>query len=1561
MALNIKDIAQIVNYYRANVGYKALPTNVNLTQMDQQVGILTTLLEKSKDGKLAITSQQELQQVIRATNMLSSVNKLDDIKDIRNKIQEGTERYNKYINVMGRTRDPKKEDAFATKEKIVEYANYRTYGDLKRTMEEWTRKKDRIYFPTLSKQTESMYNNNPLLFKKYREYNAMSQAKVQDYLEIAESLPKDIQNRAIVLLQNVRDPNTILEDEKNENTTRFDQMLKRLASSNANKGQYLDNTLIHIGELSKEEIRALYWMNTMSQLPEQNEAMRRETDSLKQFQNIYNQFKAPSVADVEAYNKSLAEQRAKAGEKDIANSIEEKMKKGTPLDQFTKEEQQHLAEQAKQEGISVNEFYESEQQYHKDLAKQQALKAQQAKGTIGAQNPTQIGQNQTVINNPASQGQQGGVTVKSSKAAPTQAQQQPGSSSTTQTQGASSTSTQPSPPVQQGSVTSSASSANSATTTQSGSAGPTVQVGQSAPAIPVAPTASTVPSAPAAPAQGQSTSPTTATPVVQTQTATQGPNWVLAPTIPETTTTTTSLPSVVIADETNTGIFPVTTTTTPTPSPVVTTMSAGAGLPSANSAQPENLARPSWIPKNATAAEARTIYRQRLMQIHPDFNPNDVNATDKTRQLIEEYERYVKSIQRGAQGQVIAGRTVGTQPITGSSATNVPTLAQSSGIAGLPSGTSSGGSIHPSGSVPPGSLGGGSGSIPPSGGTPTAGFPQLPGGIPTVKIPQAKKDIFLLRAEQRRDFFTRKLFIEGDWFGAFADMPSLVGPSYEKQAATWVGGKLKKLGKSIKTGIGNGLSAVGRYIGDGVSDLAYGVYNYLGRKLSAVPPIRFIKNTAHGIRMGYVGIRNSIARKYLKWEQRSVWAGVSKSNTNIIKIRPLIRKHGLLGKKGLLGFKKKKRNPLVVILEEIFKRTIGAVFKGIQLAATKGASFIQNAQALGRIPKSLANMATSVYAKLNQISGLNVQATAQGAAQGISNAVLGVRSGFAHFALRIGEAVNMIRGAGRIVGAVGKGIPNAVLAGIAVGLSTQTLGIGAAVGALTLVSQGTVNLLGTDFSDLIKNLDAQGIGSWGKFAKTIMEKIQGVGWGKYNQVISGVGNVAPELAAEVAKHGIFSAKWQFGLRAGNTGMLFAAIADPILVALLGPVGHLAALGVGVGAGLVKLAVDNVFNKFIQKSAGLVKLFSIPLLEGFSNVLGISQLGIELSILQVKYKWNIQKYFENEFKLSENGIERVWGSVLLGLRGLNFVGGVSALVNAPRVLLGFFKAPFMQGLLSKWGLGGLSLMKGIVWPSIIGSIGGFAALAAFVPGIVFTPTVILLGTIGGFIGTFVGTWVAGLVAGSSLGIGLVASPFIVGFFNGVGTFLGGWLGSWIDKTFGAAMSLFNLAVNGIQALLQLISILRNGISLDNILSLIMALASLITTFNYMQTMSGTNSCSTPEECAKQNTNTIQAPATNHLAYYNVTIMSADSNSHNANIRRIIALLDAEPGILDTTYGNRRKYIYIGKTNDIYANDENVVIGVTQNSLYTNNSITAIFEAVNGQRVPQASASSEITSN
>jgi hypothetical protein len=1407
MALKTADIAKIINEYRANIKNKALPPSIKLDQVNQQVDYLSDLVKNSSGNEVALTSPADVQKVMGAVNTLSAISKQDDVKTLNEKISLGKERYQRTVRQLGR--DLKNGNALSSVDPLVGYSGMRTLASIKEMQAEWQRKKARVYLPP---EWRTAAKASPEISQLY-SYDAATQEKIRFYQQMASALPPDQKNRVQQLIYSLNDPNERIEILKQQHTQTLNNAINRIQAENADKKDLVDNTVIDTAAFTDQEKEAFQFVETMSEMPERNEAFVREADTLQQLQSIYSAFNAPSQADVEAAQAAQNKQSQLAG-------VLEKAKKGQSYDQLTDAEKEYIKSKSSEYGMDPKYYYETVVQelpaYENEPDKRAKQYAAQTKKAEEA-DPSKL--NSEKFN---------AQTEKEKEAA-----------SQTTANGPSSTSKRS--PVD--------------TTTSNARASTPVIIEEPLPNSPVT---------------------TTSTTPVQNY----------------TNATTSTLNSGTLAGTTLVGASAAGASTIGSSATVAGAAIATATITAStiNTPKVEVNVQNNQLPNNEKALRDEFKFEDEENNLRDDFKFED-NEPEHQDSITERIARNEAAIETDNRLTALQSpqlsikermRQASQKQRTNVPNDNSPLLSRIANQEARQDYENA--RLDTSLRV---SMG--------------VSEPETYSGLSTLSTPKIYHDsdeiderfgravqglkaltpqqraMNALSAKRQQIFFSS--LAEGNVVEAFS-LPSLLGPTYKLMAANWVKNKTLGLAADIQDSI-------------------------------------FSSSQWHQIK----GVWNKNKRY---WRTKNRFGNVV-HKVGLFKTR-LRRK-----KKSLLGW----------IVEEAFNVAVkGVIGGGIKLAqmATQVGSRINQ---LSGMKGALGNLTTAAYEKVQKIAGLDATATSNKALQGVSEAVNDVRQGFSKLSLFAGETGVVLQGAGKILGAVGGALPGAILSAAALSLGAGSIPIGVAVGTMVLGGGTLNNLLSQDHTALINSIDDVSAG-WGKHewgglgnwmharANGVRGFFQGIQKAGSADIKIKDGQFTPEAADKIRERGGKFSGMQIGVEAATNGLTTFAVLDPILVAMFGPMGHLYAIGAGMlaGGGTVagRLIQNKVYAWALQKGGAIQKFFAMPLMDTFNVAGDVSRLSQELTLLRVKYHWDLGKYFQSEWSNNNNIFDKA-------MRGLNFAGGIGGVLNIPRVIAAWGNA---------FGLPSMTVGE-VFLPAIVStllSLGILSMLGLTGPGA-------LIGmTIGVGLGVTAGVAISGLVDVGTGGIGAVTNFAIVTFFGTLGGTLGGLVGGWVDWMFGKAISYGQLLIGGIQAIWELFMMWKRGLDFSNLLQFILAISGLIATLNYMQTMSGTNNCTIYDECFWKKDSTTGGSQMNndYLAYYNVNVVTSNSADRQADISKVLQLLDRDPDALKSDYTNNKSiYVYVADTDDIYVNNDMVILAISHNTLATpNTSLKRILE-------------------
>lgn len=781
--------------------------------------------------------------------------------------------------------------------------------------------------------------------------------------------------------------------------------------------------------------------------------------------------------------------------------------------------------------------------------------------------------------------------------------------------------------------------------------------------------------------------------------------------------------------------------------------------------------------------------------------------------------------------------------------------------------------------------------------------PAAPEGTHILKVVARRRgkayEDYLSRATRNQERWQKVLTGEMSFFDFLAQQESLLGKSYPEMFADYLGKQAKVLGTNVK----------------------YGVMGFIGRKFEEW---EFAQNT----KTWFKKTGRDVKATYLNWERKHK------------RIHQIVSRFRIIPK----ADEKDKKKGIAGLVEAAAKAIVQIATATVQGLVTRVTTIVKGVTTGLRLPRTLINSPTSFWKKLTAADSGQVAEKVVGGAKkaiaGISKAVGVVRTGFEKVGVMMGEVASVIKGVTAPLGIAAQSLPMALIPGLAAGLFGGPV-VGVAVGGVTFATNFIERFMRFDPTGILAIESKYAKYEWkglGKLVNTV------AGWVRapYRALAAGYSpglleakgrqNLLDDAMRKeiIQRKGIFTAR-HMALRAFNNAAMFGSIGS-MIGSLFGAQYALIGAGVGGGLGLAgSLLSDTLRNKGWLSVAqkGGTGFWGLPIGDTFLNFANISMLGQELSVIQTKYHWNFGEYFKNEFS-------NPWA---IGTRLGNWGLGLHGLMRLPQVIGTWFQSNIFTSF-----VGGTNVFSGIAAPATIGWLLSLGVLAAM--GVPLTPIVIGSSLIGMAAGTTLAVVAPALIFGT-----IVSGPIgwlLMGGSALIGGILGGKFGYWLDQKLNGALngaiSMFGLAINGIQALFELFKILQGGlknIGITNILTLLMAGSSLIATLNYLSDMGATNNCTTDEECPdSEGEGFISQGETDYLYYYDLNVLSGDKATHRDNIQRILSLLSEDPDFLETNFGDKKKYIYVGDTNDMYVNDDSVIIAISKKQLYSGSSISAL---------------------
>jgi hypothetical protein len=1492
MGLKVSDISTIINNYRQDIGKKVLPASIDLNEVNKDINYISELMSKAKGSEIEFTSQEEINRVMKAVNTLSFINQQDSVKALEDNIRLSNERMSRNIFDNKKMRSKM---AFAATDPSLQYQSMRTIGQVKDMLDKWSRKKDRIY---ITKQNEARLGG--LVTDK------SAQETLRLYDEISKGFSDDTRRKALTVINNLRDPNQLFYIEKEKHTKQLDSFIRRQLDANANKGNFAQNTLVIMdddkGDMTEAEYAAYNFVKQLVDEPEERDVFTPLKDEIAKLAQISGAINAPSSKQIQDAKKA----RAEANTKKI---VEKKASEGVPYKALSDQEKKFLANEGVSKGINSAEgYYVSMFDKAALAAAKESPEAYQAyldskKGPAkiaDLEERKDLFKNQEVkIGQPGVQEEQDlkvtGVKLSSTtKPASTDVETKPKFDFNNVRVATPIIGSNPSIAIPEGVESSVISDVPEYTGFD---ITPTIQplniseqINSIEKQIIALNTQRKEISKQSKDLENQillnrgKSIEEEANELFQKDNKEIVKNYIekygkIDIQNPPYKTNTVFIALIAqikkarkdIEEQFNKSNAEVEKLSEKIqklenqkinleakkkekdkPSDESNTVSDSEKL-KANELKSDEVQTPSKMDEIETdIATAQEITNKRLADLEKINESGKINEDDPLVMAgLDELKQ--------EDTQVINPEfnTTAATAIDMLDGANVQqTIDGSSPMLGRPQRAST----------------------PRQATLKPVGFVGRQINIFQSFSPRSRADHDRI-INDRVSIFSKRMK-EGDFFGAYADLPTLLEDN--------------KLEKYIKYQVGE--------LGNYKDSLAHSVVNYF-HETELSKDVRTATNNWRTRR----DAKRALRRK--KWND----------------FKSDIKEHTFIGQKFSIyqsfraRLKKEEKKVTSWAAEEILKKAIKGVFSGIAGVADGATSALNRIPTVFGLKGAFGNLTTSVYKGLDKMSGLKSVEPTQ--------AIDYVRQGFKHFGLLAGEAGVVVEGLSHIGGAVLKAGPIGLLAGFGTSLSMGPI-VGTAVGVIVGGGQLTTELLKHDYSGMLRTLGAaeelgalpsgsigtgwmaKGIRSAAGFTRNIFSRIQTAG----HIPAEPIAGEANAVAQEAAKPLLQMTRFNRLIRAGSAGFTTFAILNSVLFPLLGPIGTLYAAGIGLGVTGGKYLIDRAINSAIKNNNLLYKnLMSVPLTQLFGSAFNISMIGQELSILQKKYNWDFRSYAKNEWG-NNSSLNNAFKTANVGL-------GLKGLIDFPKALAALLRSDIFATAFSKIGLSSGTLVA----PIIAGITLSLVMLA--VMGVNLTSTVILSSIIGG---TIAGVGTAAILASLSIPI---STPFVVAIVA-IGGVIGGWIGSWLDKGVGRLFDGFRTLLGGIQAIFELLIAFRNGFKFEKLMNYMMALISAMSFLYNLDKFVNTNACTIDgEEC--NNKYAATSSKSNYLANYDVTIVSADQSKHVANIQKITAMLDRDPTILERTYPGKQKYIFVNDTDDSYVNDTLAVIAISQNSLYFNN--------------------------
>ncbi len=441
---------------------------------------------------------------------------------------------------------------------------------------------------------------------------------------------------------------------------------------------------------------------------------------------------------------------------------------------------------------------------------------------------------------------------------------------------------------------------------------------------------------------------------------------------------------------------------------------------------------------------------------------------------------------------------------------------------------------------------------------------------------------------------------------------------------------------------------------------------------------------------------------------------------------------------------------------------------------------------------------------------------------------------------------------------------------------------------------------------------------------------------------------------------------QMAFRAIDTGMTVAGI-GAVLATALG-VNPLLGAAIGFGAGSIgRYFIDRTIGRSIASAISAEAEGTLAASKGFSWLAHVPAMAIinrgfanqwllgQIDTLKNKYNWNVGKFLQENYSFAQ-GINLM---SMINVGG-NYLGAISYFQATNALVQSFPKlaAPINQftkntitalGLekgvgasameasssLAKLGRFGFETLKAggralvssvtnfanpVSVGAFTGSILGFAAGALLSLGV--GPGALIAAGIGSVVGASIGVAVGGALAGGVTALtegipilGQLATPITyfvsTTIFTAVFQTIGQAIGSLFDRgmdtltngLYGGAMAMVNAA----GAILNLANLATEGITVDNVIPMMMSLMAIANLIVRSGERSGQNTPSRQQDQGSQSAASSQIIQKLELANYHVDLVGTDGQWTQKNVRNLIQALDDLKQPIADHYNGKQIYI------------------------------------------------------
>lgn len=492
------------------------------------------------------------------------------------------------------------------------------------------------------------------------------------------------------------------------------------------------------------------------------------------------------------------------------------------------------------------------------------------------------------------------------------------------------------------------------------------------------------------------------------------------------------------------------------------------------------------------------------------------------------------------------------------------------------------------------------------------------------------------------------------------------------------------------------------------------------------------------------------------------------------------------------------------------------------------------------------------------------------------------------------------------------GVSYGIPIGIAIGIATGSLPAGVVVGV------GLTAIKGYDYLLASRRLNLKE--GYGQFLA-----VDKFGREHWNYALA----EAPEGAAfkNLQRIGSVYSRTALAVKAANTGLLFGSIAFALapFIGLNPVVAGVAAFGVSAGASAAWNYSNGKLAKGLIEAAAkdglLAKIIRFPLINVVNMYINGLWLAEQLRLIKNVYRGDIVRYLRENYNVFDTN-QTLWAA-------MNWLSAIGSVTSVMEVSAALYASQIAAAGLKGWQ--GIEALNPASAAATAGFLTSMIVLTAF--GVPIGPIAIAGGLIGSILGVPVGLAIAAPEGFFTVPVTVfISSTFLSGFFASIGSYFDKMLNSFV----GNALAV----INGIGALINLLSMGRQGIKFENMIPLAMALIGFITAMKQSAEFNSVNDCLPLQPCAQQKGVSTEKSSLDinpvNLKYYGVSVVSKDPNLMTQdNMRELLNALDALPQ--NDSGSNKRQIVIVFGLEKDYYDDQFAFIGMNNSDLRDSNSI------------------------